>query len=94
MDDYSRNTLTNPTIPSEFKNITRGTVLISKHVLIGTGSIVFPNLTIGEGCAIGVMSLVNKSLDPWGIYAGIPAKRIKERSKKLLILEKNFHEKQ
>ena len=46
MDDFSGNTLTNPTIPFEFKNITHGTVLISKHVLIGTSSIVFPNLTI------------------------------------------------
>ena len=93
MDDYSGNTLTNPTVPPEFKNITHGTVLISRHVLIGTGSIVFPNLTIGEGCAIGAMTLVNKSLDPWGIYVGVPAKRIKERSKKLLALEKDFHEK-
>jgi galactoside O-acetyltransferase len=39
------------------------------------------------------MTLVNKSLDPWGIYVGVPAKRIKERSKKLLALEKDFHEK-
>lgn len=93
MDDYSGNTLTNPTVPPEFKNITHGTVSISRHVLIGTGSIVFPNLTIGEGCAIGAMTLVNKSLDPWGIYVGVPAKRIKERSKKLLALEKDFHEK-
>jgi acetyltransferase-like isoleucine patch superfamily enzyme len=90
MDDYSGDTLTNPTIPMEYKSITHGTVLISKHVLIGTASVVFPNLTIGEGCAIGAMTLVNKSTEPWGIYVGIPAKRIKDRSKKLLIQEQNF----
>jgi hypothetical protein len=29
-------------------------------------------------------------LKAWGIYAGIPAKRIKERSKNLLLLEEKF----
>ncbi len=33
------------------------------------------------------MTLVNKNLEPWGIYIGIPAKRLKERKKGLLKLE-------
>ena len=32
------------------------------------------------------MSLVNKSLDEWGVYAGIPVKKIKERRRGLLNL--------
>ena len=36
------------------------------------------------------MSLVKKDLAPWGIYAGIPVKKIKDRSKNLLNLEKEF----
>jgi galactoside O-acetyltransferase len=32
------------------------------------------------------MSLVNRSTQPWGIYVGIPARRVKERSKELLEL--------
>ena len=31
-----------------------------------------------------------KSTDPWGIYVGIPAKRIKDRKKDILELEKKF----
>ena len=33
---------------------------------------------------MGSMSLVNRSAEPWGIYVGIPARRVKERSRKLL----------
>jgi acetyltransferase-like isoleucine patch superfamily enzyme len=36
------------------------------------------------------MSLVQKELLPWGIYVGIPCKRLKERKKGLLELEKQF----
>ena len=39
---------------------------------------------LGEGCSVGSMSLVNRSAEPWGVYVGIPARRVKERSRKLL----------
>lgn len=89
-DDYSGETMTNPMIPDEYKNVTQIPVCIKRHVIIGSGSTVLPGVTLEEGTAIGAMSLINKSTDGWGIYAGIPAKKIKERSKKLLDLEKKF----
>jgi galactoside O-acetyltransferase len=33
---------------------------------------------------------VNKSLKPWGVYFGMPAKRLRERSKEMLLLEKEY----
>jgi acetyltransferase-like isoleucine patch superfamily enzyme len=51
---------------------------------------VFPGVDIAEGCSIGAMALVNKSTQPWGIYVGNPAKRIKERKKDMLELENEF----
>jgi acetyltransferase-like isoleucine patch superfamily enzyme len=36
------------------------------------------------------MSLVTKDLDPWGVYVGIPAKRIRDRKKELLEMEKQL----
>jgi acetyltransferase-like isoleucine patch superfamily enzyme len=36
------------------------------------------------------MALVTKSTDPWGIYVGVPAVRVKERKQDLLDLEKKF----
>ena len=42
---------------------------------------------------MGAMTLCAKSLEPWGIYAGTPAKRIKDRSKKLLELNDKLYQK-
>lgn len=92
-DDYSGLTLTNPTVPKEYKGLIESNIIIGKHVIIGTNSIVFPGVHIKEGCAIGAQTLVTKSTEPWGIYFGIPAKRIKSRKKDLLILEEKYLDK-
>lgn len=89
-DDYSGEALTNPTVPEKFRNIIGGQVVLEKHSIVGSGCTILPNVKIGEGTSIGSMSLVNKSLDEWGIYIGIPCRRIKERSRKLLELEKTM----
>lgn len=94
MDDFLGIGLTNPTVPIEFRNVSHGPVKISKHSIMGVGSVIFPNVIVGEGCAIGAMTLVNKSIDPWGVYVGIPAVRMRDRSKKLLEKEKQFIESQ
>ncbi|PLR82609.1 galactoside O-acetyltransferase [Bacillus canaveralius] len=89
-DDYSGHSLTNPTVPKEFLGVEKGHILIEKHVVIGTNSTVLPGVTIGEGSAIGAHSLVKESLDPWGIYAGTPVRKIKNRKKEILRLEKEL----
>lgn len=86
-DDYSGDYMTSPLIPSELTNIRQAPVSIGRHVIIGTGSTLLPGIQIGEGCAIGAMSLVKNDCDPWGIYAGVPCRLIKPRSKKLLEFE-------
>lgn len=43
-----------------------------------------PGVTIAEGSVTGSMTLVNKSLDEWGVYVGVPARRLKDRNKGLL----------
>ncbi len=89
-DDYSGGTLTNPTIPDKYKSEKKAPIYIGKHVIVGAGSMVFPGVTIEEGCSIGAMSLVTKNTEPWKIYSGIPAKKIKDRSKEMLNLEKQY----
>lgn len=91
-DDYSGRSLTNPTVPDQFKRETKKEISIGRHVIIGAGSIVFPGVNLAEGCSVGAMTLVNKSTEPWGIYAGNPAKRIKDRKQDLLKLEAEFLE--
>jgi galactoside O-acetyltransferase len=89
-DDYTGRALTNSTIPVEYKKIQAGKVLIGKHSIIGSDTVILPGVIISEGCSVGAMSLVTKSLDEWGVYFGIPAKRLKTRSKKLLELETQY----
>ncbi len=86
-DDYSGRHLTNPTVPEKYTGITRGAVVLGRHVIIGSGSVILPKVTIGEGSSVGALSLVTKDLEPWGVYFGCPAKRLKSRSKRLLELE-------
>ncbi len=86
-DDYTGKFLTNPTVPEQYTGITGGTVTLGRHAIIGSTSVILPKLTIGDGSSVGALSLVTKSLDPWGVYFGSPAKKLKNRSKRLLTLE-------
>ncbi|MDR2410763.1 MAG: acyltransferase [Bacteroidales bacterium] len=87
-DYYDGESLTYPMLSSECRKTYGGDVLIKRHSIIGTGTTILPNVIIGVGCSIGAMSLVNKSLSEWTVYAGIPAKRIRDNSRKVLELEK------
>lgn len=86
-DDYSGASMTNPTIPAEFTHVNHADVVIGRHVIIGSGSVVLPGVTLAEGVAVGALSLVTKSCEAFGIYSGTPARRIKERKRDLLALE-------
>ncbi len=91
-DDYSGICFTNPMLPAKYRHIIGGGVRIRKHAIIGSGCTILPNVEIGEGVAVGSMSLVCKSLEPWGVCVGIPCKRIKDRCKDLLEMEKEFND--
>ncbi|WP_205512160.1 acyltransferase [Longitalea arenae] len=52
---------------------------IEDDVWIGYGSTVMGGVTIGEGSIIGAGSLVTKDVEPYSIYAGVPAKKIRGR---------------
>ena len=86
-DDFGGHYLTNSLVPEEYTKVEAAPVRLGRHVAIGAGAVILPGITIGEGCGVGSMSLVTKSLDPWGIYAGVPARRIKDRTRGLLALE-------
>jgi len=89
-DDYSGLTMVNSLIPKKFKNEIFEPVYLEKQVIVGAGTIIFPGVRVAEGCSIGATALVNRSTEPWGIYVGSPAKRLKHRKRDLLELEKQF----
>jgi len=90
-DDYTGKSMTNPMIPSKYKPTSiNKPVFIGKHAIIGCNSVVLPGVMIPEGAAVGSLSLVTRSLEPWSINTGIPAKKKHDRHKDLLDLEKQF----
>ncbi|AVJ55270.1 galactoside O-acetyltransferase [Idiomarina sp. OT37-5b] len=89
-DDYSGQSMTNPTIPNEYKNVRVAPVYVGRHSIIGSGSVILPGVTLGDGVAIGALSLVNKNCEDFKVYSGVPAKYLKERKKNLLKLERTF----
>ena len=84
MDDFGGDYLIGPIHPEQFTNVTGGKVIVKKYSQIGCNSVIFPNLTIGEGAVIGALSLVTKDIPSWTINVGIPTSVLKTRSKKLL----------
>lgn len=78
-DDFSGESMIGPTVPEEFRRIKRTRIIIGDHVIIGAGSLLLPGAEIREGVAVGAMSLVNRTVGPWVIVAGIPAKYLKPR---------------
>jgi len=93
-DDYSGEYMTNPTVPAEYTNVTRLPVIIGKHVIIGSGSVILPGVTLQAGAAVGALSLVTSDCDGFGIYAGVPAKRIGDRKRSLLEREADMSARQ
>lgn len=92
-DDYSEGYLTNPTIPDKFKKVKYGSVLLKKHVIVGCGSVLMPNITLKTGCSVGALSFVNKNVPEFSIVSGNPIKLIGKRDgEHLLKLENEFYE--
>lgn len=90
-DDYSGNSLTNPTTPEDLKTVHQAPVHLGRHVIIGTCATVLPGVTIGDGSAIGAYALVNADVSKGLIAAGQPAKEIKKRSDEIFQLERKLN---
>jgi dTDP-4-amino-4,6-dideoxy-D-glucose acyltransferase len=91
-DDYFGTYLSNPTVPAQFTGIQSGPVTIGKHVLVGSGSVILPNVNVGNGAVVGALSLIQENCEEFYIYKGNPAKKLLKRSKNLLEVEKQFIE--
>lgn len=89
-DDYSGETMTNPTVPAEYKAEHFASVQIGRHAIVGTGSVIAPGVDLAEGTAVGAMALVMRSTEPWSIYVGNPARKLRDRSRALLAQEQAY----
>ena len=84
-DDYTGGYLTNPTVPAEYKQVTRAPVYIGGHAIIGAGSVILPGVTLGLGSAVGALSLVREDVEEGVVVAGVPARPIGRRDTDRLV---------
>lgn len=89
-DDYSGEFMTNPMVPTQFRNVNCEAVHIERHVIIGAGSIVLPGVELREGSAFGSFSFINHDSESWSMNVGIPFRKIRNRSKNILNLEQEL----
>jgi acetyltransferase-like isoleucine patch superfamily enzyme len=54
-------------------------IIIDDDVWIGFGAIILTGVKIGRGSVISAGSVVTSDVEPFSIYAGVPAKKIKNR---------------
>jgi len=69
-DDFKSWGFGNPTIDEKYRNVHVGSIKLEKFSIIGSNSVVLPDVTIGEGATVSANSVVTKDLEPWGIYMG------------------------
>ncbi|HEY4229368.1 MAG TPA: acyltransferase [Thermoanaerobaculia bacterium] len=81
IDDFSGESLVGPGVPERWRRPERTFARIGKFAVVGANAVVFPGVTLGEGCAVGALSLVNRDCEPWTIYGGVPARPLKARRK-------------
>jgi acetyltransferase-like isoleucine patch superfamily enzyme len=54
-------------------------IVIEDDVWIGVGSIILSGVTIGTGSIVAAGAIVTKDVEPYAIYAGNPARKIRNR---------------
>ena len=90
-DDYSGNSMTNPTIPDKYRDVESEPIYLGKHVIIGSGCVLLPGAIIEECSAVGALSLVvGKNYPAFGLYCGNPASKVADRSSNVLEFEKKY----
>lgn len=71
----------NPDIPIHTQGFTGKAIQIGSDVWIGRGVFIGKGVEIGDGAVIGANSVVTRSIPPYGVAVGSPAKVIKYRQR-------------
>lgn len=91
-DDYSGAHMTNPTVPEHLTCVEHRDVMIGRHVIVGSASVLIPGAILEDGVAVGALSLVKDRLVADTIYAGVPAKRMGPRQTGMYDCEKRWND--
>lgn len=56
-------------------------ITIEGYAWICARAVVQAGVTVKEGAVLGLAGVATKNLEPWSVYAGIPAQKVKERTR-------------
>ena len=51
---------------------------VKRGARVGANAILFPGIVVGEGAIVGSQAMVNQDVPPRCVYAGVPAKKIRD----------------
>ncbi len=54
---------------------------IGPYAWVCARAVVSPGINLGEGAVLGLASVATRDLDPWCVYGGVPATKIRERKR-------------
>lgn len=60
-----------------YVNSRKGNISVGADAWIGTGAVILPDVSIGEGAVVGANAVVTKSVPPYTVVGGIPAHTLK-----------------
>ncbi len=84
-EDYTGEGLNGAAIPLQYRVVKISTVTLERFASLATNVTVFPGVTIGEGAAVAAGAIVEEDLEPWGMYAGSPVRRIGARRQQKML---------
>jgi len=83
-DDYTEGYLTGPTVPMKYRKVREGPVTLSRHAIVGAGSVLMPGVRLGLASSVGALSFVSRDVPDFAIVVGKPARLIGHRPQRIL----------
>ncbi len=56
-------------------------IRVGRYAWVAARAVVCPGVTVGDGAVLGLGSVATRDLDAWTVYAGVPARAIRKRSR-------------
>lgn len=66
--------------PMARQGYTNAPIVIEDDVWIGFGAVILPGVTVGRGSIVGSNAVVTRSVEPYSIVGGVPARLIRRRA--------------
>ncbi len=89
-ENYAGDAMATCMVPQEFRRNEIGNIILEEHVVCGPNSVILPNVTLGQGAAVGALSLISHSVPPFIIVSGNPPRKVGVRKKDVLHAQQRF----